>query len=96
MQIVPCTYQLLLVAVEVAVSPTVCSLVASVFLVPTAHGVKLGVAPDPPRNQRLPSVFFVLGPIRDNLKMQYSIEEQIMHWQLRSNIESNRQLLTDM
>ena len=73
MEIVPYIYQLFLEAIEVAVSPTVCSLVASVFLVPLAHGVKVGVAPDPPRNQRLPSVFFIVGPDRGNLKMQYSI-----------------------
>ena len=73
MQIVPYIYQLFLEAVDVAVSRTVCSFLASVCLVPLAQGVKLGVAPDPPRNQRLPSVFFVVGPLRGNLKIQYSI-----------------------
>ena len=73
MQIVPYIYQLFLEAVDVAVSRTMCSFLALVCLVPLAHGVQLGVAPDPPRNQRLPCVFFVVGPLRGNLKIQYSI-----------------------
>ena len=70
MQVVPYIYQLFLEAVDVAVSPIVCSLVASVCLVPLAHNVKVRVANDSPRNQCLPCVFFILGPVRDNLKMQ--------------------------
>ena len=68
-------YQLFLEAVMVAVSPTVCSPVASVCLVPLAHDVELGVFPDPPPSQRLPCVFFVIGPVGHNLKMQYSSKE---------------------
>ena len=64
-------YQLFLKQEVVAVSRTVCSLAASIFPVPLAHDGKLGVFTDPPGNQHLPCVGFALGPVGDNLKMQF-------------------------
>jgi hypothetical protein len=69
------TYRLPLVALVAEVSPTVCATVASVLRVPPRHGCKVLVHLEPPRpNHLLPCLGMRLGPIGDNLKMQYSTQ----------------------
>ena len=72
-------YHLPLEAVKVAVSRAVCSTIASVIRVPPRQGCKLLVFSEPPRpNQLLPCESMRLGPIGDNLKMQYSTPDNAM------------------
>ena len=78
------TYQLFLEAVMVAGSRTMCPPGPKVCLVPLAQGFEIGVQPKPPRRQSLPRVFLTIGPVRLNLKKQYSCEEQIMQLQLNN------------
>ena len=73
------TYHLPLEAVKVAVSRAVCSTITSVLHVSPRQGYKLLVFSEPPRpNQLLPCESMRLGPIGDNLKMQYSIPDNAM------------------
>lgn len=73
------TYHLPLEAPKAAVSRAVCSTVASVLRIPPRHGCKLLISPEPPRpNHLLPCVSMRLSPFGDNLKMQYSTQDNAM------------------
>jgi hypothetical protein len=82
-------YQVLSVAIAAAASRTVCSLGATVFPVPLAHGREPFVGAEPPLSQHLKCLIFIITPLGHNLKNQYSFEEQIMQLQLSNNIESH-------
>ena len=68
MKVVRSIYQFFHDTAMGSVSRAVCPLLASIFLVPLAQCLKVGVIPSPPLNQLLKCVQMVIGPLRRNLK----------------------------